>query len=80
LLFEKQSLLQEEIAIAGESVARTRILYVNGQEPYLTVLAALLELQTLQQEEITLRQEMLINRSRLLKALSAGWSHHHESP
>jgi outer membrane protein TolC len=80
MLFEEQSLLQEEIAIAGDTIAKARLRYENGQESYLTVLVSLLELQTLQQEEITLQREILINRGRLLKALGAGWSRYHETP
>jgi len=73
-LFDEQRLLQEEIAIAMETVGKATLQYVNGQESFLAVLAALAKQQTLQQDEITVQRELLINRCRLLKALGAQWS------
>lgn len=73
-LFDEQELLKNEIAIALDTVEKARLCYVNGQETYLAVLLALADLQTLQKKEITLQQTLLINRSRLLKALGAKWS------
>jgi NodT family efflux transporter outer membrane factor (OMF) lipoprotein len=80
LLFDEQRLLRIEIAIARDTVAKARLRYINGQESYLAVLTSLTELQALQQNEITLQQEMLINRGRLLKALGAKWSDYCETP
>jgi NodT family efflux transporter outer membrane factor (OMF) lipoprotein len=79
-LFDEQALLHKKIAIAHETIDKAILRYVNGQESYLAVLVSLIELQTLQQNEITLQQDLLINRSRLLKALGAKWSHHRETP
>jgi outer membrane protein TolC len=73
-LFDEQCLLQKEIAIAMETVEKATLQYVNGQESFLAVLAALAKQQSLQQAEITLQQELLINRGRLLKALGTQWS------
>jgi NodT family efflux transporter outer membrane factor (OMF) lipoprotein len=73
-LFRTQNLLGDEIAIAKDTVDKATLRYVNGQESFLAVLVALVKLQTLQQKEISLQQELLINRSRLLKALGAKWS------
>lgn len=78
-LFDEQDMLQNEIAIADETVEKATMRYVNGQESFLAVLVALAKLQTLQQNEISLQQDLLINRGRLLKALGAQWSHHCET-
>lgn len=77
-LFEEQALLQKEMAIALEKVDQAKLQYGNGQESFLNVLVALTKLQTLQQEEIILKQKLLVNRCRLLKALGKKWSHHRE--
>ena len=74
LLFDKQKLLQKEINIANDILTKARLRYVNGQESYLTVLLALIELQTLQQNEIEIQKDILVNRSHLLKAIGAKWS------
>ena len=79
-LFDEQALLQTEITIADETVDQATMRYVNGQESFLSVLLALTKLQTLQQNRILLQQDLLINRSRLLKALGVQWSHHCETP
>ncbi len=79
-LLDEQALLQNEIAIADETVDKATMRYVNGQESFLSVLVALTKLQTLQQNEISLQKDLLINRSRLLKALVVQWSHHCETP
>ncbi|MDY6987316.1 MAG: TolC family protein [Thermodesulfobacteriota bacterium] len=79
-LFDEQTLLHSEIAIAQDTVDKAKLRYINGQESYLAVLVALAKLQTLQQADITLQQDLLINRGRLLKALGAKWSHHRETP
>jgi NodT family efflux transporter outer membrane factor (OMF) lipoprotein len=79
-LFNEQKLLHREIAITRDTVVQAKLRYVNGQESYLAVLVALDALQTLQQKEITVQQDLLINRGRLLKALGAKWSHRHETP
>ncbi len=73
-LFDEHGLLLAEIAIARDTVKEATLQYVNGQETFLAVLAALVKQQTLQQNEIALQQELLINRARLLKALGAKWS------
>lgn len=73
-LFDEHRLLLAEIAIARDTVKEATLQYVNGQETFLAVLAALVKQQTLQQNEIALQQERLINRARLLKALGAKWS------
>jgi outer membrane protein TolC len=73
-LFEELSLLQAENAIALDTVKEATRRYVNGQESFLSVLAALVKQQTLQQNEIALQQDLLINRGLLLKALGAKWS------
>ena len=73
-LFDEQNTLCAEISIAHDRVEKARLRYLNGQESYLAVLAALEGLQALQVKEITLRQDLLINRCRLLKALGANWS------
>jgi NodT family efflux transporter outer membrane factor (OMF) lipoprotein len=73
-LFDEHRLLKNEMAIALDTVEKAKLRYVNGQETYLAVLVALANLQTLQQNEMTLQQELLINRGRLLKALGAKWS------
>lgn len=76
--FDEHRLLQQEIEIASETVEEARLMHVNGQESFLSVLVASVTLQTLQQDEIALKQELLINRGRLLKALGAKWSQHRE--
>ena len=73
-LFDEYGLLQNEITISEDTVEKARLRYANGQETYLAVLDALTNLQTLQKNEITLQQELLLNRCRLLKALGAKWS------
>ena len=73
-LFDEQHLLQDDIANARDTVDRATLRYVNGQESFLAVLIALVQQQTLQQNAITLQQELLINRSRLLRALGAKWN------
>ena len=78
-LFEEQSSLRNEMAIARETVDQATLRYVNGQESFLSALLALAKLQTLQQNEIILQQNLLINRSRLLKALGAKWSQRRET-
>ncbi|MCP3927159.1 MAG: TolC family protein [Desulfobacterales bacterium] len=72
-LFEELKFLEREILIAKETVDRAKLLYVNGQESFLTVFVALTKLQTLQKEEINIKQKILINRVKLLKALGAKW-------
>jgi outer membrane protein TolC len=72
-LFQIQSLLKNEIILAEYTVDQAKLRYVNGQESFLNVLVAQVNLHALQQREIALHQELLINRSRLLKALGAGW-------
>ncbi|MDY6951306.1 MAG: TolC family protein [Thermodesulfobacteriota bacterium] len=79
-LFDEQTLLHSEIAIALDTVDNAKLRYINGQESFLAVLVALAKLQTLQQADIRLQQDLLINRGRLLKALGAKWSHHRETP
>ncbi len=73
-LFEEQSLLRDEMAVARETVDQATLRYINGQESFLSVLLALAKLQTLQHGEIVLQQDLLINRNRLLKAVGAKWS------
>jgi outer membrane protein TolC len=73
-LFEEQRLIKNEITIAQETVAKAKLRYVNGQENYLSVLDALENLQTLRKQEILLKRDLLINRSKLLKAFGAKWS------
>ncbi|MEE4242572.1 MAG: TolC family protein, partial [Desulfopila sp.] len=77
--FREKQLLEAELAIAEETVAKARLRYVNGKETFLPVLIALTELQTLQQENIYLRRNMLTNRAHLLRALGAKWSDHREN-
>ncbi|MBF0379066.1 MAG: TolC family protein [Desulfamplus sp.] len=77
-IFDELILMQNEISIAAETVDKAKLQYVNGKESFLSVLVALTNLQTLQQEEIVLKQELLINRCRLLKALGAKSSKKHE--
>ena len=72
-LFDDQQLIHKEIAIARDTVDKAKLRYVNGEENFLAVLVALAKLQTLQLDEISLQQELLINRGRLLKALGAKW-------
>jgi len=73
-LFDERMRLKKEIEIAEQTVGKARLRYVNGQETFLPVLAALAKLQTLQRDEITLKQDILTNRCRLLKAVGAEWS------
>jgi NodT family efflux transporter outer membrane factor (OMF) lipoprotein len=78
-LFNKYTMLSNELNIADETVSKAKIQYVNGQQTFLPVLAALTKQQTLEQDRITLKKEILINRGQLLKALGAKWSHHSEN-
>ncbi|MCP4345421.1 MAG: TolC family protein, partial [Desulfobacterales bacterium] len=77
-LFDEKDLLNKEIRLSMELVDQTRLQYVNGKDSFLEVLNALSKLQVLQQDEIRLKQKLLINRSRLLKALGAKWRKHRE--
>jgi outer membrane protein TolC len=72
-LFDEQQLLDKETAIAQDTVDKAKLRYVNGEENFLAVLVALAKLQTLQLSKVSLQQELLINRGRLLKALGAKW-------
>ncbi len=72
-LFDEQRLIENESAIARDTVDKAKLRYVNGEENFLAVLVALAKLQTLQLSEISLQQELLINRGRLLRALGAKW-------
>lgn len=73
-LFKEYRLLTKERHVAQETVDTARLQYVNGLQTFLPVLAALAKLQSLQQEEIRLKQDILVNRAYLLKALGAKWS------
>ena len=79
-LFEEGRLLKKEIDLAVKTVEKATLRYVNGQESFLAVLAALVKQQSLEQREITNQQGLLINRSRLLNALGAQWSDSRERP
>jgi NodT family efflux transporter outer membrane factor (OMF) lipoprotein len=72
-LFDQYLLIANEIDIAVDVVEKARLRYASGQDTYLVILTALADLQALQKDEITLQQELLLNRSRLLKALGAKW-------
>lgn len=78
-LLDEQKLLQVHIEIAKNTVDKAMLRYVNGQDTFLSVLVSLVDLQTLQQNEILLQQDLLINRGRLLKALGVKWSYHRET-
>ncbi len=78
-LFDKQKILKRQILNARKTVDNSRLFYINGKGPYLTVLSSLIDLQNLQVEELELQEELLINRCSLLRALGAGWSNTHES-
>ena len=78
-LFDEQYLLNEAVSIAMETVDRAKFQYLNGRQSFLSVLLALVKLQDLQQSDIKLKQDLLINRGHLLKALSARWSESHEN-
>ncbi len=73
-LFDEQRLLNKELELSKELVEQTRLQYLNGKDSFLDVLDVVSKLQRLRQDEIRLKQKLLINRSRLLKALGAKWS------
>lgn len=77
-LFDKKRYLDMEISNARKTLDNAKLFYINGKEPYFTVLSSLVDLQNLQVEEIELQQELLINRCRLLRALGARWSNQYE--
>jgi NodT family efflux transporter outer membrane factor (OMF) lipoprotein len=72
-LFTEKALLAEEMTVARQTLDKTKLRYMNGQENYLSILDALDNVQTLQQKEINLQRDLLINRARLLKAFGADW-------
>ncbi len=78
-LLDECTRLRRQIAIALDTVEKTKLSLVNGQASYLAVLLAVSDLQVLQQTEIMLQQAMLINRVHLLKALGAEWSRNCEA-
>jgi len=78
LLLEKQQLLiieslDEQLALAEQSYGRLRSEYFNGLGNYLDVLTALEELQKLQQQQLTARQQLLEYRVGLYRALAGGF-------
>ena len=84
LFLEKQQLLiieslNEQLAIAERSYERLRSEYFNGMGNYLDVLTALEQLQGLQQERLTARQELLEYRVGLYRALAGGFQTERET-
>jgi outer membrane protein TolC len=72
--------MKSEMDIANEIAAKAEMRFALGQESYLTVIKAQMELQNLHRKEILLKQDILINRGRLLRALGAKWSKNCETP
>jgi outer membrane protein TolC len=72
-LFEEYRLTKKELLIAQDTLRMTRMRYLKGQDNFLAVLLALNRLQNLQADEIRLQEALLINRSRLLRAIGAKW-------
>jgi len=67
------SSLQQQLETAGQVYERTRDSYLNGQLNYISVLDALISLQSLQREELSSRRSLLEARIELCRALAGSW-------
>jgi NodT family efflux transporter outer membrane factor (OMF) lipoprotein len=65
--------LNLQVELLAEVVERTRYSYANGAETYLRVLDALLRHQVLQRTQLAARQELIIHRISLCRALAGSW-------
>jgi outer membrane protein TolC len=79
VLKDESILLDRQIMLAGGSVDKAKLRYLNGDQTYLAVLDAMRELQALERLKVIIELDLLINRAQLLKALGADWSRRHET-
>jgi NodT family efflux transporter outer membrane factor (OMF) lipoprotein len=73
-LFIERQLVTDEITLAQQTVDKSLLRYVNGEDNYLNVLDSLDTLQNLQQDEIQLQRDLLLNRARILNAFGSKWN------
>jgi multidrug efflux system outer membrane protein len=66
--------LDAQLTVATQLVDDTRARYVEGVGDYLPVLTALRQLQTLEQQILSARRQILSDRIQLYRALGGDWS------
>lgn len=67
--------LQGQLDLATQTMSQVKDRYLKGIENYQRVLTALTSLQSLQQQLITARTDLLLNRVELCRALGTGWDY-----
>lgn len=70
---KRLEILQDQIDIAEAATREATQRYLNGASDYLPVLSQTTSLQSLQQQEIQLKETILTNQVYLCKALGAPW-------
>lgn len=72
--------LDEQVAIARQTVVFTQERYLNGGTDYLPVLTALQTLQRLERSQLEARRRLITFRINLYRALAGGWELEREEP
>jgi len=67
--------LQGQLDLAKQTMAQIKDRYLKGVENYQRVLTALTSLQSLQQQMLTAKADLLLNRIELCRALGTGWGY-----
>lgn len=80
LITEKQQQLyikslQVQLKLARQTIQQVKERYLKGIENYQRVLSALTSLQNLEQNQLTARKNLLINRIELCRALGRDWEY-----